>query len=737
MGARATPGEVSPHGRVALWLFLALSVFYVGITRGHFISSDEVGVYQQALSLWEQGTLSTLIRLPSSFPGRNDRYYGVYNVGQSVAALPLYGLGKVLGQVLHRAGREDWVRTLAGPAIGPQGIRWGGELQIFFVNLFNCFTTALLCAVFLAFSLRLGASLRWALVSTALLGLTSYVAPFSTGFFQHSNEALFLLWAFYLLFSDAQRPDWKSRAWAGVAAGLMLQFRAPSFVALPGLGLYLLASVWRRRSPGLTVKCYLSAALGQIVPFVALVAASTVLHVAVNYIKLGTLTVAGGYAQTPFSTPLLTGLYGFLLSPGESMFLFTPLLVLAPWTLAYLSRRYPAEVLLIVFLTVSYLVFYGKVEFWHGMWGFGPRYLVPLVPLLLLPLGCWMEHVGRKAWLAVAPLAAVGFWVQLVHVAVNFWYVVLHENYINFRPPYGFLFIWDFAPILAHSRALVAADRRVDMWLISVYRGFGPGRMLTLALPLLTLLAVCLWKLRRSLGTAEAAAVPASEIQFSGQFRPAIAFLACLCIGTGLGMALEHRPERTALIRLPIIEHPSDQAMMKGGLDTLYTRGDPTRAAEQFRKVLERSPNHYGATFQLAYALDAAGKRDEARPWWKKVLRMAEGQGDTSTATTARARLAQPDAAMSEAASQEAMMKAGVALLYANRDPNGAVAQFRKVLERNPTHYGATFQLAMALDHAGKPAEARPLWEKVLKMAEGSNDKPTADTARARLQRRP
>ncbi len=116
---------------------------------------------------------------------------------------------------------------------------------------------------------------------------------------------------------------------------------------------------------------------------------------------------------------------------------------------------------------------------------------------------------------------------------------------------------------------------------------------------------------------------------------------------------------------------------------------------------------------------------------------MAEGQGDTSTAVTARARLGKPDVGVNEAASQEAMMKAGVVLLYARRDPNGAAAQFRKVLERNPTHYGATFQLAMALDHAGKPAEARSLWEKVLKMAEGSNDKPTADTARARLQRRP
>src|SRR3989449_9477107 len=78
-------------------------------------------------------------------------------------------------------------------------------------------------------------------------------------------------------------------------------------------------------------------------------------------------------------------------------------------------------------------------------------------------------------------------------------------------------------------------------------------------------------------------------------------------------------------------------------------------------------------------------------------------------------------------------MKAGLDALYTQKDPNTAAALFRKVLERNPTHYGATYQLAAALDRAGKPDEARPLWEKVLAMTEGSSDKQTADTARARL----
>ena len=51
-----------------------------------------------------------------------------------------------------------------------------------------------------------------------------------------------------------------------------------------------------------------------------------------------------------------------------------------------------------------------------------------------------------------------------------------------------------------------------------------------------------------------------------------------------------------------------------------------------------------------------------------------------------------------EPQSEEAMMKAGTEFLYAKHDASAAAAEFRKVLARNPNHYGATFQLAMALD---------------------------------------
>jgi len=170
---------------------------------------------------------------------------------------------------------------------------------------------------------------------------------------------------------------------------------------------------------------------------------------------------------------------------------------------------------------------------------------------------------------------------------------------------------------------------------------------------------------------------------------------------------------------------------MKAGLDALYTRNDPTAASIQFRGVLAQDPEHYGATYQLGVALDRAGRHAEARAHWERMLVLAKAANDERTIATVVARLERVDVV-----SDQAIMQRGLDALYRAGDARAAAAEFTKVLARNPEHYGATYQLATALDRLGQSAEARPLWEKVLAMAEGYHDNVTADTARARLMRR-
>jgi len=78
-------------------------------------------------------------------------------------------------------------------------------------------------------------------------------------------------------------------------------------------------------------------------------------------------------------------------------------------------------------------------------------------------------------------------------------------------------------------------------------------------------------------------------------------------------------------------------------VSALYQRGDLVRAIGTFRRVLARSPEHYGATFQLATALDRAKRTGESRAVWERVIVLSARYGDAPTGEIARLRLAAID----------------------------------------------------------------------------------------------
>jgi tetratricopeptide (TPR) repeat protein len=621
-----TPARAPDANRIALWIFVAFAILYVGTTRGHFVGTDEVTMYQTVQSIWENGDFSTSSRLPATLPARNGGSAGVFNAGQSLAALPLYGLGRAVEHGLMRLDRQDWIRTLAGPMIenGGPDYRWGGDVEIFFVNLFNAFVTALLISVFFLFSVELGASARGALAAALLLGTTTYVAPFSTGFLQHPSEALLVTVTFFLLCRDARSPSRGARLVAGSAFALLLLIRPQSGIAFPALAVYSLSVILRRRRSGALAKGFVL----ELGPLVLPLAAGLAVHLAMNYLRLGRWNLVGGYGQEIFVYPSLSAVYGFLFSPGESVFVFTPLLCLLPWLLPEFFRRHRAEAVTATFIALSYIVFYIFYGGWHGLWSaMGPRYLMLIVPLLLLPLAEWIDSRGRRAWLVIAPLAMIGLVVQLVNVAVNFAYVYNNEGYPAFRPKFGFLFIPDVSPLAMEWKALMAGDARVDLWLINVKRGLGLARFSEIALPLAALLTVCAWQLARALRK------PAADRKPRRLARIAAALAAAVAIATAGGLFAASRHWKP---KLPLDDA---DALMRAGLDALYTKHDPARAAPAFERVLEINPNHYGAAFQLASSLEWAGRRDEARSQWSKVLRMAESFHDPGTAANARRHL--------------------------------------------------------------------------------------------------
>ena len=137
-------------------------------------------------------------------------------------------------------------------------------------------------------------------------------------------------------------------------------------------------------------------------------------------------------------------------------------------------------------------------------------------------------------------------------------------------------------------------------------------------------------------------------------------------------------------------------------------------------------PDYAPAHLLLGNVLARSGRTEEAAAAYQRAAALDPRD---SAPRLALARLT------GGADQDERLMSAGLDALRAQHDPERAGALFREVLAHTPTHYGATYQLAAALDAAGRPSEARPVWEKML--AEAAQDEGTVRAVRQRLETRP
>jgi hypothetical protein len=126
-----------------------------------------------------------------------------------------------------------------------------------------------------------------------------------------------------------------------------------------------------------------------------------------------------GYSDEGFTTPLYVGLYGLLFSPGKSIFLYAPVTLLSVPGLVHLWRRHWAEAGLAGGVAMVTLVYYAVWWAWYGGWSWGPRFLVPALPFLVLPLGALLLDRVWARW-ALAPLALAGVVVQVLGALVDF-----------------------------------------------------------------------------------------------------------------------------------------------------------------------------------------------------------------------------------------------------------------------------------------------------------------------------
>jgi len=376
--------------RVARAVFAATFAFYLLSSGREPPWGDGNIQYMVAESLVHRGSLAISRAWPDDLPrGRNGQYYSTYPIVASLVQLP----GLVVLEAIS-AVRPD-ARGLARPLTTHVACSAFG---------------ALTCALFYCLCRQRRLSRRASSAATAMLALGTTVWVYAHySYSEIAQAALFTGFVLELL-RVRDDPTPRRARWLGLYAGLVFSIKYIFAASVLGGVVYLALAL--RRDRRLVLRLALAGATTA-VPFV-------ILALVYNALCWGSPLTTGytPYFATYWGENPAVGLWGMILSPGKSLFLYSPPLVLGLAGLPRLWRDHRAACLAVIAAGAPVLAIYSRYKL-DGDYSWGPRFVIYLVPALGLSFAAvldgWMRQPPRwRRRVVLAVTLTAGVAVQLL-----------------------------------------------------------------------------------------------------------------------------------------------------------------------------------------------------------------------------------------------------------------------------------------------------------------------------------
>ena len=366
----------SPEGAMFLLVFLCFALTALplaGTNEGSHVALTEAILYNHSLSL---GSYAGLSGMDSSYFGGH--MFSTMAPGESVLLIIPFSIGTLLSPLLDPLLSSFAAGSYATPS------------QVLALQLFSAFCSAVSTLYVYRLCRSLGAK-KWSSIATGLTyAFATLIWVFGKTSFAHTYSALFLVLTYYYVLRT-RTPPMRDAILAGVFAAVALSLEYTNLVLLLPAIVYL--AINRRRE------------VKKEVAFIIPVVISGFLLLVYNLICFSNLlsfpedfwieyTGPATSLLGKFSTPIFVGLSGLLLSPKTGLLFFSPavLLGLGGFFLLAKRKRYQTAIIGSVFL--ANLLTYSMWYLWSGGATYGPRFLVPSLPFVVVPTFAVIERVG-------------------------------------------------------------------------------------------------------------------------------------------------------------------------------------------------------------------------------------------------------------------------------------------------------------------------------------------------------
>ncbi len=412
-------------------MFGIVGCVYLTTTGGSF--ATDLASYEVTKNLVQQGSfaMSYDVLATEAERGVDGRYYAPVGLAHPVFGIPFYVASRLIQRVFGvRIGKPE---TLDKAAI-----------------VVGSAVAAALCAplVFL-FAWRLTGSMAGSLTAAFGLAFGTILWPYSKFGFNASLATCGLLAATLCSWIGVREERPLALAAGGAFLGAALLTRHELGVMAIPIGAWIVAQAWPDRARILQRCAWFG------VP----VAFAVGVWMWYNAARFGH-PFDTGLLRDPnvrFDTPLWVGVHGLLASPGRALFLYAPITVVGALTLKRLAAHDRSTALLFSGQVVTLVLLIARMHQWDGGESYGPRYLVPVLPYLTIPVAA-LFPLGRgsaRRWILPGTLV-LSVLVQLPGVLVD--YSKTQNAFARRTAGYSIQmsrYTWQAAPLVLNARAAI------------------------------------------------------------------------------------------------------------------------------------------------------------------------------------------------------------------------------------------------------------------------------------------
>ena len=296
-------------------------------------------------------------------------------------------------------------------------------MELFYAPFFSALS---ICALFLI-SKTYGYSVKTSLILVFLFSL-------STTFWAYTQTSLnvvpfifFILIGFFFYRKFQKTNSHFNLILTGIFFGLGFLTRQDMLVLIIPFFVFILITSFRKNPK---LKTFVKTFLSFVIPAVSsYVITQIIRHVRVGDIPEGSrppvMVIATDIAIGATNEPILERMFGLLFSPGAGLFIYAPILFTCFVGFFDFYKKNKSDCILFLSFIGILATFFAAGNNWHGFNGWGSRYMLPVIPFLMIPIAASIEkrmHFSFK--ISVIFLGIAGFLINLVYLLQDVSYFV-------------------------------------------------------------------------------------------------------------------------------------------------------------------------------------------------------------------------------------------------------------------------------------------------------------------------